>query len=67
MKLPKRLPYEFAIAAAIMLGSCQSDDAAKLDRADINARNAIARQPEIIDRLDRLEQRADAIESRLNM
>jgi hypothetical protein len=67
-KLPKRLPYELAIAAAMTVGSCSNggsfhsftrDDYERLERADVNARNAMARQSEIIDRLDRIEQRLD--------
>lgn len=40
-----------------------SSEKSKLDAADVNARNAIGRQREIIDRLDRLEQRADQVEA----
>lgn len=64
--MPKRLPYEALIVAALALGSCdmpqsyRASDADKLDVASVNARNAIARIPEIIDRLDRIEQRLDS-------
>jgi hypothetical protein len=60
-KLPKRLPYEFLIVAALALSSCSRpawED--KLDVADVNARNAI-------DRINALESRVDEIESKLNM
>jgi hypothetical protein len=64
-ELPKRLPYEALVIAAIALGSCdmpqayRASDADKLNAASANARNAVARIPEIIDRLDRIEQRLD--------
>ena len=56
--MPKRLPYEILMLAALALGSCSRPEwEQKLDAADINARNALSRQAEIIDRLDRIEQR----------
>lgn len=59
--MPKRLPYEILILGALALGSCSRpawED--KLDVADVNARNAIARVYE-------LESRVEEIESRLGM
>jgi len=65
MKLSRHARTELLILAALTLGSCGENasrrftegDYGRLERADINARNALARQPEIIDRLDRIEQR----------
>ena len=64
MKLTKHARAELLILAGLALGSCDqmphgfsNADYDRLERADINARNAIARQPEIIDRLDRIEQK----------
>jgi hypothetical protein len=47
-KLPKRLPYEFAIAAALLLGSCENRMSPeriseRTEIADVNARNALNR------------------------
>lgn len=58
MKLPKRLPYELAIVAGLLLGSCKPAWEDKLDVADVNARNAIAR-------VDALESRVEELERRL--
>ncbi len=55
----KRLPYEALIVAALALGSCSRpawED--KLDVADVNARNAIAR-------VDALESRVEELEAKL--
>jgi hypothetical protein len=65
MKLPKRLPYELAIIAALLLGSCGQNasrrftegDYDKLDVADVNARNAIYRVNELEGRVEELERR----------
>lgn len=60
-KLPKRLPYEMLILAVLTLGSCAKPEwEDRLDVADVNARNAIAR-------VDALESRVEEIESKLNM
>ncbi len=65
-RLPKRLPYELAIAGALMLGSCaklphsfSGEDYDRLDVADVNARNAIYR-------VDALESRVEELERRLS-
>jgi hypothetical protein len=60
MNLPKRLPYEILLFAALTLGSCKADWEDRLDVADVNARNAIYR-------VDQLESRVSEIESRLDM
>jgi hypothetical protein len=61
MKLPKRIPYEFIIATGLLTGSCTDHSLADTydlaDTANANARNALSRQVEIIDRLDRIERR----------
>jgi hypothetical protein len=60
-KLPKRLPYEFALLAALALSSCSRPAwEEKLEVADVNARNAIYR-------VNELESRVSEIESKLNM
>lgn len=58
-KLPKRLPYEFALLAALALSSC-SDIDDRIDVADVNARNAL-------DRISSLDSRVTEIERKLNM
>lgn len=65
MRLPKRLPYEVLIIAALLLGSCGQNasrrftegDHDKLDVADVNARNAIYRVNELESRVEELERR----------
>lgn len=65
MKLPKRLPYELVIIAGLLLGSCGQNasrrftegDYDRIDIADVNARNAIARVAELESRVDELERR----------
>lgn len=68
-KQPKKLRRAELLALALFLGSCDSgsamrrftnDDYDRLDVADVNSRNAIARVAD-------LESRIEAIESRLNM
>ncbi|MEN2786068.1 hypothetical protein ACFOKI_06650 [Sphingomonas qilianensis] len=64
--IPKRLPYELLVIAGLSLGSCDipktfhASDADRLDVADVNSRNAIAR-------IDALESRVDDLESKLEM
>lgn len=58
-KLPKRLPYEFALLAALALSSCAEIDD-RIDVADVNARNALSR-------IEELDSRVSEIESKLNM
>ena len=67
MRLPKRAPYEALIAASLMLGSCDKlphkftgADYERLEIAEVNARNAIAR-------VDALESRVSDLESKLDM
>lgn len=63
MKLPKRLPYEALIAAALTLGSCsEKSDAAKFTMEQRDEIHDLAREATAQDR-DRL----DAIEEKLNM
>lgn len=65
MKLPKRLPYELVIIAGLLLGSCGQNatrrftegDYDRLDVADANSRNAIARIAELESRVEELERR----------
>lgn len=66
--MPKRLPYEILLIGALALGSCgdsafrryNAGEADRLDVADVNARNAIARVAD-------LESRVEELESKLNM
>jgi hypothetical protein len=64
--IARRLPYELLVLGALSLGSCDmpktfhASDADRLDVADVNARNAIAR-------VDALESRVDDLESKLEM
>lgn len=61
MQIPRRLPYEVLIIASLLLGSCSRPEwEDRLDVADVNARNAIAR-------VDDLESRVSDLEQRLNM
>lgn len=63
-KLPKRLPYEMLILAALALGSCDYHSSAETydlaDVANANARNALSK-------IDALESRVDEIEGKLGM
>jgi hypothetical protein len=59
--MPKRLAYEILILGALMLGSCNRPEwEDRLDVADVNARNAIARVAD-------LESWVEELESKLNM
>jgi hypothetical protein len=59
-KMPKRLSYEILILGALAVSSCSKPEwEDRLDVADVNARNAIAR-------VDALESRVDELERRLN-
>ena len=57
MKLPSRLPYELIIVAGLLLGSCKPAWESKLDYADVNARNALARINSLEGRVSDLEHR----------
>lgn len=51
---------ELALAAALLLGSCGRPEwEDRLDVADVNARNAIARVDALEDRVEELESRLD--------
>lgn len=60
--LPKRLPYEFLIIGALMLGSCegpsltehQREEVSDIAEAEIGGSDALV---SVRDRLDRIEQR----------
>jgi hypothetical protein len=59
MTMPKRLAHELILIAGLALGSCSRpaiED--KVDVADVNARNALAR-------VDTLESRVDELEEKL--
>jgi hypothetical protein len=64
MKLPKRLPYEIAIIASLILGSCagpglsekQRDEVGDIAEASVSDSDAMV---SVRDRLDRIEQRLD--------
>ena len=63
MRLPKRLPYEASIVAALMLGSCnQQSDSSRLTMEQRDEVRDLAREATGQDR-DRL----DAIEKKLGM
>jgi hypothetical protein len=64
LKVPKRLPYEAALLAALLLGSCDSDkpDAAGLTMAQRDEVRDLAREATTEDR-----GRIAAIEQKLNM
>lgn len=82
-KLPKRLPYEFALLAALALSSCDGTDGTArftngdrerismlefdISRAATASSAAIDRVERIERRLRDLESRADEIESKLSM
>ena len=57
-KLPKRLSYGLALAAALLLSSCAEIDD-RIDVVDVNARNALAQ-------IELLDSRVPEIESKLN-
>lgn len=63
MRLPKRLPYEASIVAALMLGSCnRQSDSSRLTMEQRDEVRDLAREATAQDR-DRL----DAIEKKLGM
>ena len=68
-KLPKRLPYEVAVACLIMLGSCDTDRQPKLmtreevaDIAEDQCDSAVANNDKVRD----LESRVSELETKLN-
>ena len=70
--MPKRLPYEAAILAALLLGSCDSlpasftkADAERLDYAEINIRRAAQASSEMVDRVERGEARITELEQQV--
>lgn len=60
MRLTLHAKIEFAIVAALLLGSCKAEWEDRLDVADVNARNALSHAAD-------LESRVSEIEDRLNM
>lgn len=62
MRLPKRLPYEASIVAALMLGSCNQQSDSHLTMEQRDEVRDLAREATAQDR-DRL----DAIEKKLGM
>lgn len=67
--MPKRLPYEIAILAALLLGSCGSmptsftqEDSRRLDYAEANIRNAVQASSAMVDRVERAERRLEELE-----
>ena len=76
LKLPKRLPYEFALLAALALSSCDGPlgtarftnaDREQIALAHENFRRAAAASSAMVDRVERAESRLDDIEGKLNM
>lgn len=70
--LPKRLPYELLIVAALSVASCDtgglsSDDQTRLRLAEANLNRAAAASSAMVDRVERLERRVEEVESRLRM
>lgn len=65
MKLPRRLPYAFLIISSLLVASCGQNatrrftegDYNRLEVADANSRNAIARIAELESRVEELERR----------
>jgi hypothetical protein len=65
--MPKRLPYEVLICAALALGSCQDEQTSRrLDLAEINLRRAAAASRAMVNRVERIEARLDEVESQLD-
>ncbi|GAO39184.1 hypothetical protein SCH01S_28_00430 [Sphingomonas changbaiensis NBRC 104936] len=67
-KLPKRLPYEFIIAAGLLLGSC-SEGAARMFTRDeiVDIADDSIDASGVNQRMDQLQSRIEAIEQKLNM
>jgi hypothetical protein len=75
-KLPKRLPYEFALLAALALSSCDGPqgtarftnaDRDRIGMLEADMRRVAIASSAAIDRVERIESRLDDIESKLNM
>lgn len=71
--MSKRLPYEIALSAALLLGSCNdrvrlnASEAYDLaDVANANARNALAKNEEQESDIDDLEQEVSELESKVS-
>lgn len=64
--MPKRLPYEALIVAALALGSCQRRTATdeRLEVAEVNVRRAAAASSAMVDRVERLERRVGDLEAK---
>ncbi len=67
--MPKRLPCEAAILAALLLGSCENmpraftqNDRERLNFAEINLERAARASSEMVDRVERGERRIEALE-----
>jgi len=69
MKMPKRLPYELAILAALLLGSCSGDGPRVYTHDEIEdiASDVAADSINDSEKVKDLEARVDEIERRLNM
>jgi hypothetical protein len=65
MKLPKRLPYEFALLAALALSSCDVPN--RVDAAEENIHRAFSNHRILLERVDTLDERVTEIERKLNM
>lgn len=60
IRMQRRVPFEMIIIAGLLVGSCSRPEwEDKLDVADANARNAIAR-------VDALESRVEELEMKLH-
>lgn len=67
MNLPKRLPYELTIIAALLLGSCSGDGPALRTHDDIEDIASDVAEDAIADstRISELESRVEELERRL--
>jgi len=69
MNMPKRLPYELAILAALLLGSCSGDGPRVYTHDEIEdiASDVLVNATNTSEKVKDLEARVDEIERRLNM
>jgi len=64
-KLPKRLPYQFAISAALLLSSCDGPGLSEKQRDEVS--DIASAEVSDSDAMVSLRDRVQAIEDKLNM